>query len=82
MLRAYPCDGKAKDITRGKAAFHISFPTVSNSEIFVPQQQTGAARETEIGAPSGRFICAELKVSRGADRGVYNVARQENALQT
>ncbi len=37
------CDEKAKGITRGKAAFHISFTAPSNIEIFVLQQQAGAA---------------------------------------
>ena len=62
MPRAYPTRAmkKRESATREEATFQMSFPDLSNGKIFIPQQETGTAMESEN--PGGRaFICAEAK---------------------
>lgn len=87
MLRAYSTRTMEKRgaITREEVAFHTSFPDISNSEIFVPQRETGTeyndiSRETTITpaqckakvAAGEWFIYAEPKVACDA-RGIYGL---------
>ena len=87
MLRAYSTRTMEKRgaITREEVAFHTSFPDISNSEIFVPQRETGTeyndiSRETTITpaqckakvAAGEWFIYAEPKVSCDAN-GIYGL---------
>lgn len=86
MLRAYSTRTmkKRESITREEVTFHMSFPDISTSEIFVPQRETGTeyndiSRETTITPAQWkakvdageRFIYAESKVAYDADHGIY-----------
>ena len=94
MLRAYSTRTMEKRgaITREEVAFHTSFPDISNSEIFVPQRETGTeyndiSRETTITpaqckakvAAGEWFIYAEPKVACDAN-GIYGL-RSRDPLQ-
>ena len=73
---------KREAMTRGEAAFRTSFPEPSDSGIFLSQERMCA----ECNVPRGSaiapaqwkaktaagewFVCSELKVSRGAGRGI------------
>lgn len=88
MLRAYSTRTmkKRESITHEEVAFHRSFPDISNSEIFVPQQETGTEyndipRETTITPAQWKakltagewLIYAEPKVVYKADHGIYEL---------
>ena len=88
MLRAYSTRTmkKRESITREEVTFHTSFPDLSNSEIFVPQQETGTeyndiSRETTITPAQWKakveagewFIYAEPKVAYNAENGIYEL---------
>ena len=88
MLRAYSTRTMKKRglVMCEEVAFHRSFPDISNSEIFVPQQETGTeyndiSRETAIipaqwkakVATGEWFIYSEPKVAYGADHGIYEL---------
>ena len=77
---------KRKAITRGKAVFlhflygalqQICFATAGRRRNGTLRETaiTPAQREAEV-APSQQFICAKLKVSRGAGYGVCDVVRK------
>ena len=88
MLRAYSTRTmkKRESITREEVTFHTSFPDLSNSEIFIPQQETGTeyndiSRETTITPAQWKakveagewFIYAEPKVAYDAENGIYEL---------
>lgn len=92
MLRATRTMEKRGAITCEEGAFHTSFPDISNSEIFVPQRETGTeyndiSRETTITpaqckakvAAGEWFIYAEPKVVCDAN-GIYGL-RSRDPLQ-
>lgn len=85
MLRAYSTRTMRKweSITREEGTLHMSFPDLSTSEIFIPQQEAGTeynyiSRETTITLAQWKtkvatgewFICAEPKVVCDADNGI------------
>lgn len=88
MLRAYSTRTMKKRglVMCEEVAFHRSFPDISNSEIFVPQQETGTEyndipRETTITPAQWKakltagewLIYAEPKVVYKADHGIYEL---------
>ena len=85
MLRAYSTRTMRKweSITREEGTLHMSFPDLSTSEIFIPQQEAGTeynyiSRETTITLAQWKtkvatgewFICAEPKVVCDADNDI------------
>lgn len=88
MFRAYSTRTmkKREAMTREEVTFHTSFPDLSNSENFVPQQETGTecndiSRETTITPEQWKakvaagewFIYAGPKVAYDADHGIYEL---------
>ena len=87
------CDEKAKGHNARESSFlHFLYSSLQQRNICFAtagRRRNGTLRETAITpaqreaevAPSQRFICAKLKLSRGAGCGVYDVAGKEKALQ-